>query len=113
MTQVQGTPQTDEVIAAIAEGIKSYKAAAADGKIDWSDLGYIMPIMIKLGPAVQNIQMVLPELKDLDSAEAVALIAKISGMASESSDKVKAVLEGLILVTQGAFKIVGAFKAAV
>jgi hypothetical protein len=112
MTQVIGTPNTDEVIAAIAEGIKGYKSAASDGKLDWSDFGYLMPVFAKLGPAVDDINQVLPELKDLDAAEGQALIAKIVAASSESGEKVRAVLEGLIQVVSGGLKIYGAFKPA-
>jgi dihydroorotate dehydrogenase len=112
MTQIVGTPNTDEVLAAIVEGIKGYKAASSDGKLDWTDFGYLMPVMAKLGPAVEDIKEVIPELKDLDSAEGAALIAKLASLSGEAGDKVKAVLEGLIQVVSGGLKIYGAFKPA-
>lgn len=110
MNQIVGTPAVDEIIDAISEGIKDYSSAMADGKLDWADLGYIMPVIAKLGPAVRDISDVIPELKDLDSAEAAALIARIAGMSGSAGDKVKAVLLGLSKVVDGGFEIYSAFK---
>lgn len=110
--KIIGTPDTNEVLDLIAAAIKGYKAAAADGKLDFLDVGHLVPVLMAVGPAAQDIGDVIPELKDLDAAEGQALIAKVASLSGETGPKVRLVLEGLMQMSAGGFKIYSAFKAA-
>lgn len=50
-----------------------YDKAQADGKIDVTDVGYLMDPVMKLVPAVQNSKQALEEIKDLDDSERAEL----------------------------------------
>lgn len=53
------------------------KLVYQDRKIDGADLMYLIPALQTLSPAVQGIDMIIPEVKDLDSGEVEQLIALI------------------------------------
>ena len=68
----------------LLEGVKvlgvSGKKILADGKVSVADLPEVMVLVSKaqaIVDAVQGIEGALPEIKDLDEAEATAIVAKV------------------------------------
>lgn len=53
------------------------KMAYQDRKIDGSDLIYLIPALQTLAPVVKDIDVLIPEIKDLDSGEVEQLIALV------------------------------------
>lgn len=75
-----GIKETMEVL----EGVKALgvhgKAILADGKVSVADLPVLMGLVAdaqKIVDAVQGIEGVMAEAKDLDEAEALAIVSKV------------------------------------
>lgn len=86
-----GIKETKEVLDLALSSLKAYQAAQADGKIDLMDLGQLMMLLPKVGPAVAGANLVGAELMDLDSVEGAELVAYVAagyGLGSEKAKKV-------------------------
>lgn len=104
---IQGTPQTDEVVEALGDIYQGLKASFKDGKFDASDVGNFLPLIQSVPKAIEKISDVAPELKDLNSAEGSALLAKAAvkfGLESEPA-KVRLIVDGSFKVVEGGLKI--------
>ena len=110
---VVGTPGTDLLVDLLGDIVIDVKKAMADGKIDWNDAAFFMPLVGKIPAVGAKIQEIPGELKDLDSAEAVALLSKVAAKAGEveNSEKVKKIVEGVVQICLGGFKIFEGLKA--
>ena len=63
---IEDTKQLLHFIFSLAEAVKK---SAADGEFSWSDgLNFIDPLK-KIGPAIDDIDNVIPEVMDLDASE--------------------------------------------
>lgn len=112
-SQVQGTPQTDEVVEALGDIYAGLKASFKDGKFDASDVANFLPLIQSVPKAIEKISDVAPELKDLNSAEGSALLAKAAvkfGLDSEPA-KVRLIVEGCFKVAEGSLKILEGVRA--
>ena len=69
MAEKLGIDDTKELLDFIFSLDEAVKKSAADGKFSWSDgLNFIEPLK-KIGPAIDNIEDVIPEVMDLDASE--------------------------------------------
>ena len=69
MAEKLGIDDTKELLDFIFSLAEAVKKSAADGKFSWSDgLNFIEPLK-KIGPAIDNIEDVIPEVMDLDASE--------------------------------------------
>ena len=69
MAEKLGIDDTKELLDFIFSLAEAVKKSAADGKFSWSDgLNFIEPLK-KIGPAIDNIEDVIPEDMDLDASE--------------------------------------------
>ena len=69
MAEKKGINDTKELLDFIFSLAEAVKKSAADGKFSWSDgLNFIEPLK-KIGPAIDNIEDVIPEVMDLDASE--------------------------------------------
>jgi len=69
MAEKLGIDDTKELLDFIFSLAEAVKKSAADGKFSWSDgLNFIGPLQ-KIGPAIDNIEDVIPEVMDLDASE--------------------------------------------
>jgi hypothetical protein len=87
-----GIKETDEVVGLLILLAKGIQASAADGKLDASDIGNLMPVIMACGPALEGISQIPAELMDLDSEEGAALVGKIAGELALPSEHAKEVL---------------------
>lgn len=74
-----GIKESLEVLDAVELLLKDLKKVLADGKVGFGDIGIIFDLLGQfptLNAAYQGRQLVIPELKDIDSAEAEKLMAK-------------------------------------
>lgn len=98
--------ELDLVIAAA----KAVKMAKADGKIDIQDVGALLLIAPKLGPAIDAIPKLKEHLKDLQAPECAESVAYlISGLALEDA-KAKLVIEKSLAVLVAAFDLYQVLK---
>lgn len=81
--------ESKEVIALVIATANAINDARADGKIDYKDTALILPIIPKIGPAIDNIGEVPAELADLDPTEAAELVAQLQSDLNIGSDEVK------------------------
>ena len=72
---IQETKELLEFVFSLAEAIKK---SNADGEFNWRDgLNFIEPLK-RLGPAIDNIEEIVPEVADLDSEEWAELVEFVS-----------------------------------
>ena len=69
MAEKLGIEDTKELLNFIFSLAEAVKKSAADGEFSWSDgLNFIDPLK-KIGPAIDDIDNVIPEVMDLDASE--------------------------------------------
>ena len=72
---IQETKELLEFVFSLAEAIKK---SNADGEFNWRDgLNFIEPLK-RLGPAIDNIEEIVPEVADLDAEEWAELVEFVS-----------------------------------
>jgi hypothetical protein len=111
--EIDGTPATDALVDLLGDVVISVRKSLGDGKFDWSDAGFFMPLIPKIPMVAEQFPKVFPEIKDLDTAEGIALLAKVAAKAGEvdNSEKVRLIVEGVAQIALGGMKIVSGLKA--
>lgn len=82
----KGNKETKDVLALGFAFAKAYKAAKADGQVNSMDLPLLVSAFPALGPALEGIDQVPAELKDLDLEEVGDILAFSAAHLSESAD---------------------------
>lgn len=96
MSEEKGVVQVQEVADLLLAVVKGVKAVKADGKVDLADLGQLVALAPSLIAAVDKIDEVPAELKDLSEAEATALAGHlVAGLALEDAHARVVVEKGL------------------
>ena len=73
-----GIQETKELLSFVFSLAEAIKKSNADGDFNWRDgLNFIEPLK-KLGPAIDNIEDIIPEIGDLDANEWNELITYVS-----------------------------------
>ena len=73
-----GIQETKELLSFVFSLAEAIKLSNADGNFNWRDgLNFIEPLK-KLGPAIDNIEDIIPEIADLDADEWNELITFVS-----------------------------------
>jgi len=60
---VVGYKDTKDVLFLVFGLAKAYEKIKADGKVDWTDVQYLLPILFSIGPAIEGFENVSIELK--------------------------------------------------
>ena len=72
----KGIQETKELLAFVFSLAEAIKKSNADGDFNWRDgLNFIEPLK-RLGPAIDNIEDIIPEVADLDAEEWNELISE-------------------------------------
>tara|TARA_Y100000817_G_C16762858_1_gene502457 strand:- start:177 stop:527 length:351 start_codon:yes stop_codon:yes gene_type:complete len=73
-----GIEETKELLSFVFSLAEAIKKSNADGDFSWRDgLNFVEPIK-RLGPAIDNIEDIIPEIQDLDANEWNELITFVS-----------------------------------
>ena len=73
-----GIQETKELLSFVFSLAEAIKKSNADGDFNWRDgLNFIEPLK-RLGPAIDNIEDIIPEVADLDAEEWNELITFVS-----------------------------------
>ena len=67
--------------------------ALADGKLDYMDTIHIVPALMKMGPAIENVKDIPKELKDLSDAEIEELKTWIADNFDIANDEIESYIE--------------------
>lgn len=67
-----------DVLKCVAE---CYAEARADGSVNWFDLPKFRPVLLAMGPALDGLEKVEGEVRDLDMTELLAIAAKLQEIA--------------------------------
>ena len=70
--------ETLELISLIACLGQTIQQARSDGKVNMMDLGSLMSLIPKVGPALDGVEKIPAELKDLDEQEQEQLLSTIA-----------------------------------
>lgn len=87
------------VVTLLARIYAALKGAKSDGKIDATDIQYLLPVFMTVGPALEDVKLVIPELKDLTITEKDELVGllktEVPDLANDLStlEKVSACLD--------------------
>jgi hypothetical protein len=88
----------------------AYTAKTNDGVIDGKDMALLVPPLMELPAAIEGAAQAMPELGELDEAEAIEIrdlvLAKLPGV----GDKWKSVAQHALMVAQGAIGLWNDFK---
>ena len=78
MAEKRGIEETKELLEFVFSLAEAIKKSNADGEFNWRDgLNFIEPLK-RLGPAIDNIEEIVPEVSDLDSEEWTELVEFVS-----------------------------------
>lgn len=77
MEAKQGITELKEVVDFAIDAMGAVKEIAADGKLGLSDIGAVIKLAKMASPAIQGIDKVPAELKDLSPEEATQLVAHV------------------------------------
>ena len=69
--------ETLELVSLVATLGITIEQARKDGKVDIADLGGLISLIPKVGPAIEGIEMIPEELADLDPQEQEVLLTRI------------------------------------
>jgi hypothetical protein len=106
-----GIKDTKELISfGMALVSAAYTAKTNDGVIDGKDLPLLVPPLMELPAAIEGAAQAVPELSELDEAEAIEIrdlvLSKLPGV----GDKWKSVATHALMVAQGAVGLWNDFK---
>ena len=89
MAEERGIQETKELLEFVFSLAEAIKKSNADGEFSWRDgLNFVEPIK-RLGPAIDNIEDIIPEVQDLDADEWNELVDFVSSrwdLNTENSD---------------------------
>lgn len=106
-----GTEKLELVIGFLADAGKAVSKAYEDGKLEVSDIQYLIPVLPEAVSAVGAISGAIPEVKDLTVIEGVHLVdvalQKLEGIVSEKS---AAIVKQSLIVIMEAAKLVSIVK---
>jgi hypothetical protein len=89
MAEERGIQETKELLEFVFSLAVAIKKSNADGEFNWRDgLNFIEPLK-RLGPAIDNIEDIIPEVQDLDADEWNELVDFVSSkwdLNTEDSD---------------------------
>lgn len=110
---IEGTPATDLLVDLLGDIVVDVKKAMADGKFDWNDAQFFMPLIGKIPAVGAKIKEIPGELQDLNSEEGIALLSKVAAKVGQvdDSEKLKKIIEGVVQVCLGGYKIFEGIKA--
>jgi hypothetical protein len=78
MAEERGIQETKELLEFVFSLAVAIKKSNADGEFNWRDgLNFIEPLK-RLGPAIDNIEDIIPEVQDLDADEWNELVSFVS-----------------------------------
>ena len=78
MAEERGIQETKELLEFVFSLAVAIKKSNADGEFNWRDgLNFIEPLK-RLGPAIDNIEDIIPEVQDLDADEWNELVDFVS-----------------------------------
>ena len=78
MAEKRGIEETKELLEFVFSLAEAIKKSNADGEFNWRDgLNFIEPLK-RQGPAIDNIEEIVPEVSDLDSEEWTELVEFVS-----------------------------------
>jgi len=95
----------------VSFGVKTANALTKtlkDGKVTVTDVGYWLPALIALPKAVENIDKIPKEIKDIDSKEAEALIQQVANELEIDNIKAKKVIQHSLNIIYEIYGIVNA-----
>ena len=102
---------TKEIVSLVSALVQAYISAKSDGKIDLNDIAFLIGILPRLNPAIDDIKEVTGELKDLDESETKEVVNAIKDIVGELADeKCIELAEEAIKIGIAAYEIVKILK---
>lgn len=106
-----GIKETTDVVDFVIQIVNAVIKSKADGKVDSSDVGYLMAALMKAGPAFAGMSAIPAELKDLSEAELAALIASVEAGVT-IGDESQEIIACALAVSHQLFKLYGLLNKA-
>lgn len=88
-TGAYGTKNINELLDLAEEGLDDTKAALSDGKITLLDLPKFVGVITKIGPALEGIDQVWPEVKDIQADEMTAVLVRVGVVMKKAAELFK------------------------
>jgi hypothetical protein len=106
---IDETKDVVKLLMSVAKGVQ--KSLADDGKLTFGDLGNFTDAIFKLVPAIQGIEKVPHELKDLDASEVEQLKNLVLAEMPEVGDKWTIIVENALHTIWSVYQIVLALRS--
>jgi len=105
-----GNKELKDVLAGLFSLHMAYDRAAADGKVDLSDLGQLIDPISKLPAAIGGAKLALEQLKGLDDAEKKEVMDFVKASYDIADDVLEMKVEQGIDAALGLAKFIGILK---
>ena len=109
MTDIKNTLEVIDFGMAIAQGV--FGALKDDGKITIGDLPQLMPALVAMPAAIEGIDQLPAELKDLDEKEVTLIRDHVLAKLPDVGEKWGVVAKEAITIAMSAFKIYTVLKS--
>lgn len=103
--------ETKEMVDFVIELANAVSKSMADGKIDFTDAGYLMAAMMVAGPAFVGAVAIPAELKDLSEPEAAELCAYVKAKL-QLGDRAEEIVAASLATVAQIYKLVQVLKKA-
>lgn len=105
MAEKMDIEELKDVVALVLDLTDCTYLMAADGKLDFGDIGHFWSIIEKVGPALVGIKKVPAEFKDLSAAECDELIEYVMMDLSTPEDVSKVILEKALRALKACYEV--------
>lgn len=110
MAEKAGVKELKEALSFVMAAVDAGCKISGDGKVDMSDLQYLLALIPKIEPAFSGLSEVPSELSDLSTEEAAELVAFIMAGLVIDDAKAKDVVEKGLKVLVAGYELVKAVK---
>ena len=108
---MSGINETKELLKFVIELGTAVDKAKADGKIDITDIQFLIAPLASANAAFAGVDQVKVELKDMTAEEAAELVAFATSELKLSNEKVEVVIETALKLALDLYKYVQLFKS--
>jgi len=108
---MSGTKETTEVVDFVIGLGMAIDKSMVDGKLDFNDVGLFVAALMNAGPAFSDMGLIPAELKDLDPAEAAALVEHVKKALALDNPRLEQIIGKSLEIATGIYALVQMLKA--
>ena len=109
--KIQGIEDVSKLLDLIALGATAkvaYEAIKQDGRVNIFDIAQLLPLIAPVEDLIKGRQLLISQFSDIDDQERELLKQRFGQVVEDP--KYQMIFDGILQISQGAFKIAGALK---